>query len=89
MVEMYEADLDGRCENCGMLIGFTQAHEIEDCVAALKVLVERAQKLADAVRAQSLMKCKLHTCGSADMREVRAAVQQALDGYDFVWKTGG
>jgi hypothetical protein len=32
----HEADLDGRCENCGLLIGFHGTHETDDCVVGLK-----------------------------------------------------
>lgn len=35
----HEADLDGNCENCGLLIGFHGTHEMGDCVRELKACV--------------------------------------------------
>lgn len=46
----HEADLDGRCENCGVLIGFHGTHASDaDCVRELKIAL--AQLDADATLA--------------------------------------
>jgi hypothetical protein len=42
----YDADLDGNCENCGLLIGFNGTHTLVDCVRELKEKL--AQKFGDA-----------------------------------------
>jgi len=43
---LHEADLDGNCENCGLLIGFHGTHTTEECVQALKkALTDALHKL--------------------------------------------
>jgi hypothetical protein len=45
----HEADLDGRCENCGVLIGFHGTHSDEDCVRSLRAALDVATEAMRAV----------------------------------------
>ena len=53
----HEADLDGRCENCGMLIGFHGTHASDaDCVRDLK----EAHAIALEAIHEALAQCHDH-----------------------------
>jgi hypothetical protein len=39
----HEADLDGRCEGCGLLIGFHGTHTPEECARDLKAALGDAE----------------------------------------------
>jgi hypothetical protein len=49
----HEADLDGRCERCGLLIGFHGTHTDDQCIDALKTAYEDAIKAMHAILAIS------------------------------------
>jgi hypothetical protein len=39
---IHDADLDGRCERCGLLIGFHATHTDEQCIDGLKSALKTA-----------------------------------------------
>jgi hypothetical protein len=69
----YEADLDGRCENCQEPIGFHGTHVPDQCLAALQ---ERMREVV------SLMKKSL--IGPANQAEAREKMIQFLKTYGYV-----